>query len=203
MVISLEAVMPDTFQSQAGAAPLIADHLALDMLNTEAGVGDAQQDFWRSSDAVLDWLARCGIDAGAPSGSTTDAFLRDAKVLRAAARDLIQRRMGGEKGDPALLNRYLAAVGSTPALVWDEAQPHLVRQGEAPSPARALGVLAEAVATLLAEGDFTLVRQCEHPECVLWFYDRTKSHRRRWCSMALCGNRHKAAQFRARNRPSA
>jgi predicted RNA-binding Zn ribbon-like protein len=94
-------------------------------------------------------------------------------------------------------------VGSTPALVWDEVQPHLVHQGGAPSPARALGVLAEAVATLLAEGDFTLVRQCEHPECVLWFYDRTKSHRRRWCSMALCGNRHKAAQFRARNRPGA
>jgi predicted RNA-binding Zn ribbon-like protein len=200
MVITLEAVMADTFQSEAGAAPLIADHLALDMLNTEAGVGDAQQDFWRSSHAVLDWLAGCGIDAGQPSGPAADALLRDAKVLRAAARDLITRRMEGEQGDPALLNRYLAAVGSTPALVWDEVQPHLVRQGGAPSPARALGVLAEAVATLLAEGDFTLVRQCEHPECVLWFYDRTKSHRRRWCSMALCGNRHKAAQFRARNR---
>jgi len=195
--------MGDTLQSDVDAAPLIADHLALDMLNTEAGVGDAQQDFWDTSESVLDWLARCGVDAGAPSRSTSDDFLHDARALRAAARDLIKRRMGGEKGDPALLNRYLAAMVSTPVLVWDESQPHLVRQGEAPSPARALGVLAEAVATLLAEGDFTLVRQCEHPECVLWFYDRTKSHRRRWCSMALCGNRHKAAQFRARNRPGA
>jgi len=192
--------MGDTLQSDGDAAPLIADHLALDMLNTEAGVGDAQQDFWQTSDAVLDWLARCGVDAGAPSRSTADDFLHDARALRATARDLIKRRMGGEMGDPALLNRYLAVMVSTPVLVWDEAQPHLVRQGDAPSPARALGVLAEAVATLLAEGDFTLVRQCEHPECILWFYDRTKSHRRRWCSMALCGNRHKAAQFRARNR---
>ena len=195
--------MGDTLQSDGDAAPLIADHLALDMLNTEAGVGDAQQDFWQTSDAVLDWLARCGVDAGAPSRSTADDFLHDSRALRATARDLIKRRTQGEKGDPALLNRYLAAMVSTPVLVWDEAQPHLVRQGEAPSPARALGVLAEAVATLLAEGDFTLVRQCEHPECVLWFYDRTKSHRRRWCSMALCGNRHKAAQFRARNRSGA
>jgi predicted RNA-binding Zn ribbon-like protein len=195
--------MVDTLQSQAGAAPLIADHLALDMLNTEAGVGDAHEDFWRSSDAVLDWLQRCGIDAGVSSASMADDLRDEAKALRATARDLITSRTRGEHGDPALLNRYLAAMVSMPVLVWDASQPHLVRQGEAPSPSRALGMLAESVATLLAEGDFTLVRQCEHAECILWFYDRTKSHRRRWCSMALCGNRHKAAQFRARNRPVA
>jgi predicted RNA-binding Zn ribbon-like protein len=50
----------------------------------------------------------------------------------------------------------------------------------------------------LVAGDFSLIRRCEHPECVLWFYDRTKAHKRRWCSMALCGNRHKVAQFRKR-----
>jgi predicted RNA-binding Zn ribbon-like protein len=38
---------------------------------------------------------------------------------------------------------------------------------------------------------------------VLWFFDRTKSHRRRWCSMAVCGNRHKAARFRASRRDGA
>jgi predicted RNA-binding Zn ribbon-like protein len=196
-------MMGHVLQPGLDAAPLIADHLALDMLNTEAGVGDAQQDFWRSGDAVLAWLERSGIDPGVHPGAVTGDFLRDARALRAAARDLISRRTQGERGDPALLNRYLAAMVSTPALVWDEAQPQLVRQGAEPSLARALGTLAEAVAALLADGDFALVRQCEHPECVLWFYDRTKSHRRRWCSMALCGNRHKAAQFRARNRPAA
>ncbi|MNR58262.1 CGNR zinc finger [compost metagenome] len=61
-----------------------------------------------------------------------------------------------------------------------------------------LAPLAEMAAQLLVEGDFNLVRECEHPDCVLWFYDRTKSHRRRWCSMALCGNRHKVAEFRKR-----
>ena len=62
-----------------------------------------------------------------------------------------------------------------------------------------LGPVAEAAAHLLVEGDFALVRQCEHPDCILWFYDRTKSHKRRWCSMAQCGNRQKAARFRKRN----
>jgi predicted RNA-binding Zn ribbon-like protein len=66
-----------------------------------------------------------------------------------------------------------------------------------------LGPLAQAVAQLLVDGDFDLVRQCEHPECVLWFHDRTKAHKRRWCSMALCGNRHKAARFRKRSSDTA
>jgi predicted RNA-binding Zn ribbon-like protein len=59
--------------------------------------------------------------------------------------------------------------------------------------------VAEAVAQLLVEGNVALIKQCEHPDCILWFYDRTKAHKRRWCSMALCGNRHKAAQFRKRS----
>jgi predicted RNA-binding Zn ribbon-like protein len=60
--------------------------------------------------------------------------------------------------------------------------------------------VAEAVARLLAEGDFSLVRKCESSDCTLWFYDRTKSHHRRWCSMAQCGNRMKVAAFRARRK---
>jgi len=51
-------------------------------------------------------------------------------------------------------------------------------------------------ALMLADEHFALTRKCEHPECTLWFYDRTKAHRRRWCSMALCGNRAKVARFR-------
>ncbi|NEJ40784.1 CGNR zinc finger domain-containing protein, partial [Rhizobium ruizarguesonis] len=35
-------------------------------------------------------------------------------------------------------------------------------------------------------------------DCTLFFLDTTKSHRRRWCSMALCGNRMKVAAFRSR-----
>jgi predicted RNA-binding Zn ribbon-like protein len=40
---------------------------------------------------------------------------------------------------------------------------------------------------------FTLVRKCEGTTCTLWFLDVSKAHARRWCSMAVCGNRAKAA----------
>lgn len=61
-----------------------------------------------------------------------------------------------------------------------------------------LAPVAEAVADLMANADFDLVRHCEGEACVLWFYDRTKGHRRRWCTPTGCGNRAKVAAFRAR-----
>jgi predicted RNA-binding Zn ribbon-like protein len=60
--------------------------------------------------------------------------------------------------------------------------------------------VAEAFAALFAEGERSLVRECEAETCSLWFYDRTKAHLRRWCSMDRCGARAKAAAYRARNR---
>lgn len=44
------------------------------------------------------------------------------------------------------------------------------------------------------------IRKCEHPECCLYFIDTSKSQKRRWCSMELCGNRKKAAEFYARKK---
>ena len=69
-------------------------------------------------------------------------------------------------------------------------------------PAEMLMPIAVAMADLICNIDVGLLRQCENPVCTLWFYDRTKAHRRRWCSQAVCGNRAKAAAHRARARPS-
>ncbi|WP_026702244.1 CGNR zinc finger domain-containing protein [Salibacterium aidingense] len=44
------------------------------------------------------------------------------------------------------------------------------------------------------------IRKCEHQECRLHFVDTSKSGKRRWCSMELCGNRKKAAEFYAKNK---
>ena len=197
--------MSDHKQETAMTEPLmVADHLALDLLNTEAGVDALHVDFWNGADDVLRWLERCGIDIGPlENQAANDDLLGDARQLRTIARELVELRKAGERGDPARLNRYLARMQSTPQLAWGEDGPLLLRRLPAPSPQQALGQVAESLAELLAGGQFDYVRQCEHPDCVLWFYDRTKSHRRRLCSMALCGNRHKAAEFRKRGRTAA
>lgn len=178
---------------------MVGDHLAMDLLNTEAREDGRTIDHWRDGGDVLAWLARHGIALPA-ADVDRDALLAQARSLRALARRLVVRRKDdGSAGDLGDLNEWLHAHVSAPHLERDGAGNWtLARIARGTTSAALLGPLAEAVAQLLVEVRFDLVKQCEHPECILWFYDRTKAHKRRWCSMAVCGNRHKAAQFRKR-----
>jgi predicted RNA-binding Zn ribbon-like protein len=62
--------------------------------------------------------------------------------------------------------------------------------------------IGEALARLVCAEDFAHVKACEGPACTLLFADHTRGHARRWCSMAICGNRAKQAAHRHRTRRS-
>jgi len=116
---------------------------------------------------------------------------------------LVERKAAGKRLDPEPLNAYLAEARSYTRLAQKkDGSLQLKLRWKQRSPAEILAPLAQSAAELLAEGDFQLVRRCESDQCVLWFYDRTKSHQRRWCSMANCGNRHKVAAYRQRKQQS-
>jgi predicted RNA-binding Zn ribbon-like protein len=66
------------------------------------------------------------------------------------------------------------------------------------SPESLLLPLARSLAGLVCSEDFTNVKACEGPACTLLFVDRTRGRVRRWCSMAVCGNRAKQAAHRKR-----
>ncbi|MBI3693986.1 MAG: CGNR zinc finger domain-containing protein [Acidobacteria bacterium] len=65
-------------------------------------------------------------------------------------------------------------------------------------PLQAMAPIAHSAAELFEKADTAPVRKCANPECVLYFYDTSRTGRRRWCSMAICGNRHKVAAFAQR-----
>ena len=65
-----------------------------------------------------------------------------------------------------------------------------------------LAAVARSGAEIVAEGARARLRVCANPGCGMFFYDNSRTRRRRWCSMAVCGNRSKVAAF-ARNHPSA
>ncbi|MDF3125219.1 CGNR zinc finger domain-containing protein [Rheinheimera sp. 1928-s] len=185
-------------------APMLGDHLAMDLLNTEARDDGKAIEFWNSDAEVLQWLARYDI-APTTEGKTLapGELLTQAKALRALARQLITEFKEEKSPEIGKLNQYLQSFLTVPTLERDHnGQLVLNRVSRSEMIGSLLGPVAEAVAQLLVEGNFDLVKQCEHPDCILWFYDRTKAHKRRWCSMALCGNRHKAAQFRKRSSSS-
>jgi len=183
-------------------APMIGNHLALDLLNTQARSHGEAIDYWNSGEDVLAWLERHNAVPPSLARKAIDrpALLASGKALRALAHRLILRFKKGSAVDADRLNTFLHAYRTAPHLERDAAG-HLVltRIAQGEPTASLLGPVAEAVARLLIEGDPTRIKQCEHPDCVLWFYDRTKARKRRWCSMAVCGNRCKAARFRERS----
>jgi predicted RNA-binding Zn ribbon-like protein len=58
-----------------------------------------------------------------------------------------------------------------------------------------LAAIARSAAELVVEGPDAPIRRCANPSCRLFFYDDSRTHRRRWCSMSRCGNRQKVASF--------
>lgn len=70
-------------------------------------------------------------------------------------------------------------------------------------PSKLLQPIAESAADFLCYGNFEFLRKCENSACVLHFYDTTKNHKRRWCSMKACGNQAKAAAFYKRKKQAA
>jgi predicted RNA-binding Zn ribbon-like protein len=65
---------------------------------------------------------------------------------------------------------------------------------------RLLGPLAGSTAEVLTSTDLALVRECAAPDCGWLFVDTSRNRSRRWCDMAVCGNRQKARQHYARRR---
>ena len=66
------------------------------------------------------------------------------------------------------------------------------------SPESLLLPIGEALAKFVCDEDFADVKACEGHSCTLVFADRTRRRARRWCSMAVCGNRAKQAAHRNR-----
>lgn len=164
----------------------IGGHPALDFLNTEAAREGEPVDLLADRDALGRWLRAAELDAEAGS-------LPAVKALRAALREVAgaladgktPRRAAGERID-AELRRGEGALALR--------QKGAAFAMEFVTPVRdARYVLARAAADFLATAEPSRIRRCGGTNCILFFYDATKSGTRRWCSMAGCGNRMKAA----------
>ncbi|WP_422922863.1 CGNR zinc finger domain-containing protein [Singulisphaera sp. PoT] len=179
----------------------IGDHLAIDFVNTVRMVAGAVTDTLQADEDVKVWLGLAGVPVAVkPAPWRRGALLDAARRLRAATLKSIEARKEGKRPSLAEINAFLVLSTSHGALVPGDSSPEFRRIYHGSTPEGYLGPLAEAVADLLANGDFELIRRCESGSCVLWFYDRTRHHCRKYCTSAGCGNRAKVAAFRARLR---
>jgi predicted RNA-binding Zn ribbon-like protein len=98
------------------------------------------------------------------------------------------------------VNRVLRSDLACPQLVARRDGWLLAHRRSRPSPLAALVPVARSAAELMQEGPAAPVRKCDNEKCLLYFYDGSRRRTRRWCSMAVCGNRMKVAAHALRAR---
>lgn len=173
----------------------IGNHPALDFVNTLARPSGVLTDFLEDYEDLLRWLTEAGLAdlattatlQNAPDG---EAVLAEALALRAELRESLPEIT---TEFAAKIDRLLDASAYAEHFEIHAGKPTLDRRWAPRSARDILALLAYQAANLFATVDRSLLRQCEGPTCILWFLDTTKNRGRRWCSMAVCGNRHKAA----------
>jgi predicted RNA-binding Zn ribbon-like protein len=193
----------------------IADSLGLDFLNSIATPVDTPVDWIDSGDGLLKWLAQAKL---APADaldelkarampSELDKVADQARTLREWFRGFVRKHMGRP-----LTPKALHELGPLNGLLErDEAFSQIVRHRHGDrqrlelqmmrrwrSPESLLLPIGEALARFVCEEDFADVKACEGHGCTLVFADHTRRRARRWCSMAICGNRAKQAAHRNR-----
>ena len=200
-------------------AIFIADSLGLDFLNSIATPVDTPVDWLDSGDGLLKWLAQAmlvpadalnELKARAMPGEL-DKVADQARALREWFRGFVRKHMGRPLTPKALnelgpLNRLLerdevfSRISRYRHHGGDSLELQMMRRWR--SPESLLLPIGEALAKFVCEEDFASVKACEGHSCTLVFADHTRRRARKWCSMAICGNRAKQAAHRNRLKKS-
>jgi len=205
----------------------VADNLGVDFLNSIAVPVDTKVEWLASGEDLIAWLRQAGLiprdvlDALRKSSvpGELDTVAAQARALRDWFKPFVYKHMGRPLKRNALrqlepLNQLLSRDEEFGQIVihdrlYDREHDHGREERRISglawrpqrrwrSPESLLFPIARSLADLVCTEDFTYVKACEGPACTLLFVDRTRGRVRRWCSMAVCGNRAKQAAHRER-----
>lgn len=188
----------------------IANDPSLDFVNTEVMLVGARTDLLQSFADLTVWFEQAKL-ASMPDlhrfakvwtdTPAAEAAFQAARALRGVLRNSVERLASTGKvlHDLAeLLTKELRHPCLATHVVHSRGRLKTKPRWILEQPRDLLVVVAHYAANFFAGADYTAVRKCENPECILYFHDTSKNHTRRWCSMGLCGNRAKVAAFRDR-----
>jgi predicted RNA-binding Zn ribbon-like protein len=184
----------------------LSGHAALDFCNTWYGWdGNRSGDYLTGYGALAVWSGFAGL---LTEDQVTELLSRDGTAEADAVLDRARRFRSS-------LYQVVTAGPGTPA--WAELEPQVHAAAAAArltptdggnfrwqvrtdpgDPELPLLAVAWAAGKLLTSPDRALVRACPGYGCGWLFLD--PRNRRRWCTMAICGNRAKARNFTARQR---
>lgn len=190
----------------------VGSHPAIDFLNTAFAPNGERVETIGDGKAHLDWLVAAGLVDEARASKlirrsgvkALDTAATEARKIREWARDWLDawraepRKDYGE--EIAVLNRLLARGARTSEVVAGKDGLEVIEVPHVETPDALIALVAAQIAALITQEEPSLVKACASSACTLWFLDRTKAHRRLFCSPATCGNRAKVAAYRERQR---
>lgn len=188
----------------------LAGHPAIDFLNSAYAPGGQPIETLVDGRALLGWMVGAKLVSAEEAAALQRRFTR--KALDAAAqearavREWARTWLSAWRANPArdysdeiaVLNELLAREDRERELVVAKRRLSLVDRSRFADASALLAPIAVEIARLVTEEDPALVKACAGADCTLWFLDRTKAHRRMFCSASACGNRAKVAAFRLR-----
>jgi predicted RNA-binding Zn ribbon-like protein len=201
----------------------IADNLALDFINTLAKPWGDEIEWLNNGYDLLDWLEQAGMAhkkeltkfRGKSDIVECNEVAAQARDLRKWFRTFVTNYAGQPLNSSVLseldgINNLLACGNNYFQIEAGNLQNHGDADKEAlflwkqlrrfDSPSNLLLPIAQAIGEFICLNDFKYVKPCKNHKCVLWFHDISKNRTRNWCSMAICGNRAKAAAYRERKK---
>ncbi len=186
---------------------VIGNNLSLDFINTEVMVNGERKDLlvqpedfmaWAVTTALLEPQQASRLLVAWREQPEVEEFLAASRSFRQILRQMVEGITHGEAVQPAsviainaLLRDQTGSAELRPTATGFERLFHTAYR----EPIQVLTPIAEAAVALLCYGNLSYLKKCENPSCILYFYDTTKNHSRRWCSMTACGNRAKVAAY--------
>jgi predicted RNA-binding Zn ribbon-like protein len=190
---ALPSWYPDPDEAKAAPMPLLRVQGFVNTLDVDAGT-----DLLSEPQRAAEWLVLAGLTSAGEALSATDLEL--ARGVRGSIRGLLLADGdGGGQADDLEPLRNLTGAHLARLTVGDDGMLGLENAQEG-SLGCGLFDLLLIVREAQQEGSWSRLRGCANPECQWVFYDRSRNQQGNWCDMAVCGNRMKNRQLRARRR---
>jgi predicted RNA-binding Zn ribbon-like protein len=184
----------------------------LDFINTAPARGAERAELICDFADLVSWLHEAGLLGTAEARNAMKRWSgtkeeEHARARAIAFRDRLSEMAENMAASNPVSNKAIAAINN--ALRTRSGYVEIVRSEgglaerfryEPRHAAELIVPIAESAGNLLCHGTPSLVRRCANPDCRLFFYDTSKTHRRRWCDMRICGNRMKMQAFHRRQR---
>ncbi len=189
----------------------LGGHPAIDFLNTRFAPHGEPVDVITDGRSLLEWLVRAGLVTESAStrlrrrvsAEHLDAAAVAAREMRTWAKAWITRwRLDPHadyRAELRRLNAWLQRGATSREVVSEHGRLRLGERVRLDGVDDVLAIIATSLAELVTAEDPSYIKACAGSDCTLWFLDRTKGHRRLFCSASVCGNRAKVAAFRARH----